>query len=47
VTAIKIDKAFVDRLTTGVGGLETMAAIVTLARQLGFRVIAEGVETIQ
>jgi diguanylate cyclase (GGDEF)-like protein len=47
VTAIKIDKAFVDRLTTGVGGLETMAAIVTLARQLGFRVIVEGVETIQ
>ena len=47
VTAIKIDKAFVSRLTTGPGGLETMAAIVSLARQLGFRVIAEGVETIQ
>lgn len=45
VTAIKIDKTFIDRLTTGVGGLETMAAIVSLARQLGFRVIAEGVET--
>jgi EAL domain-containing protein (putative c-di-GMP-specific phosphodiesterase class I) len=47
VTAIKIDKTFVDRLTTGTGGLETMAAIVSLARQLGFRVIAEGVETTQ
>jgi diguanylate cyclase (GGDEF)-like protein/PAS domain S-box-containing protein len=47
VTAIKIDKAFVTRLTTGAGGLETMAAIVSLARQLGFRVIAEGVETSQ
>ncbi len=47
VTAIKIDKTFVDRLTTGIGGLETMAAIVSLARQLGFRVIAEGVETSQ
>jgi len=45
VTAIKIDKAFIDRLITGAGGLETVAAIVSLATQLGFRVIAEGVET--
>jgi EAL domain-containing protein (putative c-di-GMP-specific phosphodiesterase class I) len=47
VTAIKIDKTFIDRLTTGEGGLETVAAIVSLANQLGFRVIAEGVETSQ
>jgi diguanylate cyclase (GGDEF)-like protein/PAS domain S-box-containing protein len=47
VTAIKIDKTFIDRLITGVGGLETVAAIVSLATQLGFRVIAEGVETSQ
>jgi diguanylate cyclase (GGDEF)-like protein/PAS domain S-box-containing protein len=47
VTAIKIDKTFIDRLVTGVGGLETVAAIVSLATQLGFRVIAEGVETSQ
>jgi EAL domain-containing protein (putative c-di-GMP-specific phosphodiesterase class I) len=47
VTAIKIDKTFIDRLTTGAGGLETVAAIVSLANQLGFRVTAEGVETSQ
>jgi len=47
VTAIKIDKTFIDRLVTGAGGLETVAAIVSLANQLGFRVIAEGVETSQ
>jgi diguanylate cyclase (GGDEF)-like protein/PAS domain S-box-containing protein len=47
VTAIKIDKTFIDRLTTGAGGLETVAAIVSLATQLGFRVTAEGVETSQ
>jgi diguanylate cyclase (GGDEF)-like protein/PAS domain S-box-containing protein len=47
VTAIKIDKTFIDRLITGEGGLETVAAIVSLATQLGFRVIAEGVETSQ
>jgi diguanylate cyclase (GGDEF)-like protein/PAS domain S-box-containing protein len=45
VTAIKIDKTFIHRLITGDGGLETVAAIVSLATQLGFRVVAEGVET--
>jgi diguanylate cyclase (GGDEF)-like protein/PAS domain S-box-containing protein len=47
VSAIKIDKTFIDRLISGAGGLETVAAIVSLATQLGFRVVAEGVETSQ
>jgi EAL domain-containing protein (putative c-di-GMP-specific phosphodiesterase class I) len=45
VNTIKIDKEFIDRLATGVGGSEIVEAIISLSRQLGFRVIAEGVET--
>jgi diguanylate cyclase (GGDEF)-like protein/PAS domain S-box-containing protein len=45
VDTIKIDKEFIDRLATEVGGSEIVAAVVALSKQFGFRVIAEGVET--
>jgi EAL domain-containing protein (putative c-di-GMP-specific phosphodiesterase class I) len=45
VSTIKIDKEFIDRLSSGIGGSEIVQAILSLSKQLGFRVIAEGVET--
>lgn len=43
--SIKIDKAFVDRLTHDNVGDSVVAAITKLSRSFGFSLVAEGVET--
>ena len=45
VDAIKIDKSFVDRLTRGDKSAVIVGGIISIARKLGIRVVAEGVET--
>ncbi|MGD7034019.1 EAL domain-containing protein [Methylotuvimicrobium buryatense] len=45
--ALKIDKSFVDGLADDIGNLEIIRAIVSVAHNLGMRVVAEGVETIE
>jgi diguanylate cyclase (GGDEF)-like protein len=45
VDAIKIDKSFVDRLSHGDKGAVIVEGLIGIARKLGIRVIAEGVET--
>ena len=45
VSVIKIDRAFVTRLTSGDKSLEIVRTIMTLAERLGLLVVAEGVET--
>jgi diguanylate cyclase (GGDEF)-like protein/PAS domain S-box-containing protein len=42
---LKIDRSFVDALADGERGAAMVAAIVAVARALGTRVVAEGVET--
>ncbi len=45
VSAIKIDRSFVSMIDGDDQNAEVVAAIITLAHNLGLRVIAEGVET--
>lgn len=45
--ALKIDKSFVDGLSDDIGNLEIIRAIISVAHNLGMRVIAEGVETVE
>jgi EAL domain-containing protein (putative c-di-GMP-specific phosphodiesterase class I) len=45
VNYLKIDKSFVGRMTEASDNAEIVRTIVTLARNLGLEVIAEGVET--
>jgi len=45
VDYLKIDKSFILQLTTDANDLAIVKAILTMARQLGFKVIAEGIET--
>jgi diguanylate cyclase (GGDEF)-like protein/PAS domain S-box-containing protein len=45
IDALKIDRSFVTRLDAAPPQLEIVRAIVSLAQNLGMRVIAEGVET--
>ena len=45
VDVIKIDKSFVRGLATDSAGATIVTAITTMIRTLGFRVLAEGVET--
>jgi EAL domain-containing protein (putative c-di-GMP-specific phosphodiesterase class I) len=42
---LKIDRMFVGRLESGLSGQRLFAAVVGVARGLGLRAIAEGVET--
>jgi diguanylate cyclase (GGDEF)-like protein len=46
VDIIKVDKSFVDRLSVGSAGGLIIKALLDMARGLGMRVIAEGVETV-
>lgn len=43
--ALKVDRSFVERLAAIPSSLPLVRAVVTLARELGMRVVAEGVET--
>lgn len=45
IDSIKIDKSFVHGLTHDVGSLAIAEAILSIARRLSLRVVAEGVET--
>ncbi len=45
IDTVKIDRSFVSRLGPKAEGHEIVQAIVTLAHNLGMRVIAEGIET--
>jgi EAL domain-containing protein (putative c-di-GMP-specific phosphodiesterase class I) len=45
VDIIKIDKSFVARLTGDSAGGVIVAALIDIARKLGMRVVAEGIET--
>lgn len=45
VDAIKIDKSFVGRLTHGDKSAVIVEGLINIARKLGIRIIAEGVET--
>jgi len=44
-STLKIDKSFVTTLTTGADARAIVATIITLAHELDFSVVAEGVET--
>ncbi|HZH29614.1 MAG TPA: EAL domain-containing protein [Pyrinomonadaceae bacterium] len=45
VNTLKVDRSFVSRMTSGDENLEIVRTIVTLARNLGMDVVAEGIET--
>jgi len=45
ISAIKIDKSFVDEIGKSRRGVELIRAIVSMARELGMEAIAEGIET--
>jgi diguanylate cyclase (GGDEF)-like protein/PAS domain S-box-containing protein len=45
VDVLKIDKSFVDEMLVSSRGSDIIAAIISLARNLGLRSVAEGVET--
>jgi EAL domain-containing protein (putative c-di-GMP-specific phosphodiesterase class I) len=45
ISAIKIDKSFIDEIGKSRRGIELIRAIVTMARELGMEAIAEGIET--
>ena len=44
IDILKVDQSFVARLTTGTTGAVVLETILSLARALGIRVVAEGVE---
>lgn len=45
ISAIKIDKSFIDEIGKGRKGVELIRAIVSMSRELGMEAIAEGIET--
>jgi diguanylate cyclase (GGDEF)-like protein/PAS domain S-box-containing protein len=46
ITAIKIDRSFISRIEAQYSGTEIVQAIITLAKELGLEIIAEGIETV-
>ncbi|GAP10804.1 protein containing PAS domain S-box [Bellilinea caldifistulae] len=46
ITAIKIDRSFISRIDAQYSGTEIVQAIITLAKELGLEIIAEGIETV-
>ncbi|MEP7306366.1 MAG: EAL domain-containing protein [Acidobacteriota bacterium] len=47
VDAMKIDKSFVQEITTGSNAGPIVSAVINMAKSLKYRVIAEGVETVE
>lgn len=45
IDTVKIDKAFIDDLSTNMHDQKVVKAIIALSKSLGYKVIAEGVET--
>ncbi len=45
IDIIKIDKSFIDRLVPGDAGIFIVEGLIGIARNLGIRVVAEGIET--
>jgi EAL domain-containing protein (putative c-di-GMP-specific phosphodiesterase class I) len=45
VTTLKIDRSFIKNITVNLGDASVVTAIISLARSLNLKVIAEGVET--
>jgi diguanylate cyclase (GGDEF)-like protein len=45
ISAVKIDKSFIDGMKKGRKGTELIRAIVSMTRELGMEAIAEGIET--
>ncbi|MGB8984721.1 MAG: EAL domain-containing protein [Anaerolineales bacterium] len=45
ISAVKIDKSFIDGMMKGRKGTELIRAIVSMTRELGMEAIAEGIET--
>lgn len=45
LTSLKIDKSFIDAMTTDDGDRTIVASVISLSRRLGLEVVAEGVET--
>jgi diguanylate cyclase (GGDEF)-like protein/PAS domain S-box-containing protein len=44
INFVKIDKSFIDRITTGAEGSAVVRGVIDLSRAMGFTCIAEGVE---
>ncbi len=44
---LKIDKSFVDDIAVDTGNIEIIRAIIAVAHNMGMRVVAEGVETLE
>jgi EAL domain-containing protein (putative c-di-GMP-specific phosphodiesterase class I) len=44
INFVKIDKSFIDRITTGSEGSAVVRGVIDLSRAMGFTCVAEGVE---
>lgn len=45
IDTVKIDRSFIIRMTDDADSLSVVSAIISLARTLGFKIVAEGVDT--
>jgi len=45
ISAVKIDKSFIEEMGDGRRGTELIRAIISMTRELGMEAIAEGIET--
>ena len=47
IDALKIDQSFVSQITDGGDDMSIVSAVISMARSLNLRVVAEGVETLE